>query len=380
MNLELRVQDPEWAKSAIATVRELAGTFEAQMMKANKEGSFPRAPFFECGKRGLFAAITPKDFGGLGFGVPEYCLVEEEIARYGLVSGQTQVQGQCWLNDWGTPAQKRKYLPGLANGSLIFSESISEPSAASSLKNLKSTAKRDGNGWVIRGEKCHINMGAECDVTLVYAMAPEGLTAFLVDTDKPGLRREHTHPIGIRFSPTANMYFDEVRVADDAILGKVGDGLATFVSTFNVSRLGNASALVGYARRALAEAVQYARTRQVGTNVVTDFQGNQWTIAECYAAIHAASLARDHAANLAARGAEHAMQTSIAKQLAIAAAEKTVNEVYALIGGHGLYEEQNFGQYIFDVKLLRVAGGSTEVLKNHIARSILKDANLAGLT
>ena len=222
-------------------------------------------------------------------------------------------------------------------------------------------------------------MGVESDVTLVYAMAPEGLTAFLVDTHCRALRREHTHPIGLRFSPTANMHFDDVRVDDSAILGGLGNGLATFVSTFNVSRLGNASSLIGFARRALTDAVEYARKRRVGQSSVTDFQGNQWTIAECYTAICAASLARDHAANLASAGVEHAMQTSVAKQLAITAAERTVNDVFALVGGHGLYEEQNFGQYVFDVKLLRVAGGSTEILKNHIARNVLKDETLAGI-
>ncbi|AQV97257.1 acyl-CoA dehydrogenase [Cupriavidus necator] len=379
MNLELRLKDPAWASSAIENIREFAGAIQGDMAKAAREGVFPRHAFNELGRRGLLGMLTPREYGGLGFGVPEYCLVEEELGRYGLVSGQTQAQGERWLNDWGTPEQKSKYLPGLANGSILFSESISEPSAASSLKNLQTTARREGGGWLISGEKCHINMGVESDLTLVYAMAPEGLTAFLVDTDQPGVRREHTHPIGLRYSPTANMYFDDVRVGDGAILGEVGKGLATFVSTFNVSRLGNASALIGIARRALAEASRYAVTRPVGSAVVADFQGNQWTIAECYAEIHAAVLARDHAANLAQQGHDHAMQTSVAKHLAIKAAERVVSDVYALIGGYGLYEEQNFGQYMLDVKLLRVAGGSSEILKNHVAKCILKDAQLMGL-
>ncbi|MFB6417802.1 acyl-CoA dehydrogenase family protein [Bradyrhizobium tunisiense] len=379
MNLELKLRDPIWAGSTVELIRRMAETFRTEMDEAIRCGQFPRQIFRELGQQGIFGALTPKEFGGLGYGPPEYCFVEEELARHGLVSGQTQSQGQCWLKDWGTEEQKSKYLPGLADGTIIFSESISEPSAASSLKNLSTTARHESSGWLIRGAKSHINMGVESDVTLVYAMAPEGLTAFLVDTAQPNLRREHTHPIGLRFSPTANMYFDDVYVDESAILGGLGNGLATFVSTFNVSRLGNASSLIGFARRALADAVGYARERRVGQNTVTDFQGNQWTIAECYAAICAASLARDHAANLASAGNEHAMQTSVAKQLAISAAEKTVNDVYALVGGHGLYEEQRFGQYLFDVKLLRVAGGSTEILKNHIARNVLKDETLAGI-
>ncbi|MGH8785574.1 MAG: acyl-CoA dehydrogenase family protein, partial [Cupriavidus necator] len=137
MNLELRLKDPAWASSAIENIREFAGVIQGDMAKAAREGVFPRHAFNELGRRGLLGMLTPREYGGLGFGVPEYCLVEEELGRYGLVSGQTQAQGERWLNDWGTPEQKSKYLPGLANGSILFSESISEPSAASSLKNLQ---------------------------------------------------------------------------------------------------------------------------------------------------------------------------------------------------------------------------------------------------
>lgn len=380
MILEMNLVDGDWASSTRKTIQGLAERFSEEMQDAVRNCVYPRHAFEELGHAGLLGALTPKIHGGLGFGVAEYCLVEEEVARYGLVSGQIQAQGQCWLNDWGTDAQKERFLPGLACGSILFSESISEPGAASSLKNLQTTAKRSGSKWIINGVKCHVNMGVESDLTLVYAMAPEGLTAFLVETDNSSLRRERTHPVGVRYSPTANMYFDDVEVEDDAILGKAGEGLATFISTFNVSRLGNASSLIGFARRALAEAIEYGSSRQVGTNVVTDFQGNQWTIADCYCAIFAASLARDHAANLAKKKVDHALETSIAKQLAIVAAERTTNDVFALVGGHGLYEEQNFAQYLLDAKLIRVAGGSTEVLKNYIARSILKDSDMAGLT
>lgn len=379
MNINLEIDSAAWALEAVAKIQQLSVDYADAMKEAVKSARYPREAFAALGHAGLMGMVTPKEYGGLGASVPEYCLVEEECARHGLVSGQTQVQGQCWLRDWGTPTQKSRYLPGLANGDLIFSESISEPGAASSLKNLDTTAERVGGGWVLRGQKCHINMGVESDLTLVYAMAPEGLTAFLVDTDTPGLRREHTHPVGMRYSPTANMYFDGVRVSADAVLGEVGQGFATFLSTFNVSRLGNASVLIGTARKALVDAVAYARHRQVGANAVTDFQGNQWTVAECHAALYAASLARDNAANLAKRGQEHALESSLAKYLAITSAEKVTGDVFALVGGHGLYDDRPFVQYMLDVKLLRVAGGSLEVLKNHIAKSVLKDELLKGL-
>lgn len=379
MNIQLELKDPAWGVQAVASIKQIAADCREELDACDKAGTFPRETFREMGRRGLVGVVTSTEYGGYGGGVPEYCLTTEAMARYGLVSSQAQIQGQRWINEWGTPAQKQKYLPGMVQGTLLFSESISEPGAASSLKSLKTTAVRRGGDWIIEGRKTHINMGVESHVTIVYAMAEEGLTSFLVDTNLPGVSGRHTEPIGYRFLPTADMFFDKVRIPADAVLGSPGQGLKTFLSTFNVSRLGNASELIGFARKALSDAIVYARERRVGEGVVTDFQGIQWTIADSYSGLYGASMVRDHAANLAERGAEHAMETSMAKKLAIEAAEKTINEVFALVGGHGLYRDKSYGQLLFDIKTLRVAGGSLEILRNFVAQCILKDKQLRGL-
>ena len=163
------------------------------------------------------------------------------------------------------------------------------------------------------------------------------------------------------------------------MLGAPGKGLATFLTTFNVSRLGNASELLGNAQRALADATDYARERQVGEGRVTDFQGIQWIIADCYAQIYAASLVRDRAANLVAAGKEHSFEASLAKKVAIEAAEKTINDVFSLVGGHGLYHEQPYGQILMDIKTLRIGGGSLEILRNYVAQQLLRSPDLKGL-
>lgn len=379
MNIDLKLKDPDWAEGAIRTVQEIAARHRDEIAECHRLGQFPRAAFQEMGRRGLLGVVTPTTYGGYGGDAPEYCLTTEAMARYNLVSSQIQIQGQRWLTDWGTDDQKRTYLPGLVDGSLVFSESISERGAASSLKQMKATARRDGEDWIIDAEKIHINLGAESDVSLVYAMAEEGLTAFLVDTDLPGIRREHSNPLGGRLLPTADMYFENVRIPGSAVLGGPGKGLATFLSTFNVSRLGNASELLGAAQRALAEGVAYARERQVGDNRVTDFQGIQWLMADSYALLYSASLVRDRAANLVAAGKEHAFEASLAKKVAIEAAEKVINDTFSLVGGHGLYHEQPFGQILLDIKTLRVGGGSLEVLRNYVAQQLLKSPDLKGV-
>ena len=278
------------------------------------------------------------------------------------------MQGQLWLNLWGSKEQKKRYLPGMARGELIFAEAISEPGVGSSLKLMKATARRDGSDWILNGEKTHVNMGHDSDLMIICAVAEEGVST------------EQTDPIGYRLLPTADVLFESVRVPDSALLGSPGEGLKTFLSTFNTSRLGNASELIGFGRRALAEAIDYARDRQVGeSSKVVDFQGIQWTVADCYSKLYAAALARDHAANLADRQEDHSLQTTLAKKLAIDASEHSVNESFALIGAHGLYEDTPFRQILCDMKVLRVAGGSLEILRNYIARRVFKSDDYEGL-
>ncbi len=375
----LKFVDPEWAERTIVALAQFAAGHEVELAQAEQQARFPESIFREMGARGWLGPITPAAFGGMGGGVAEYCLIEEEVGRLGLVSPQVAIQGQQWLLVWGTQQQRDRYLHGIARGSIVFSESISEPGAGSSLKGLKATARRDGGHWVIDGRKTHVNLGHQCHVTLVYAMAPEGLTAFLVDTDLPGVTTRQTDPIGLRLMPTADMTFENVRVPAGSVLGEPGKGLDTFLSTFNMSRLGNASELIGFGRRAMHEGIVYAREREVGAAHVTDFQGIQWTIADAYERLYAASLARDHAANTADRSLPYALETTLAKKLAIGAAEYATNEVFSLIGGHGLYRDRIFPRLMQDAKVLRVAGGSLEVLRNFIARKVLGEPDLCGL-
>ncbi len=371
--------EPGWKDETIAQMTAFAEENRTQLEECTRARRFPGELYQEMGRRGWMGPVTPTQYGGLGAGVAEYCLIEEEVGRLGLVSPQIAIQGQLWLTIWGTEEQKVRYLRGMATGEIIFCEAISEPGVGSSLKAMQSTARRDGDDWLLNGRKTHVNLGHQADLTIVYAMAEEGLTAFLVDRGAEGLSTKQTAPIGLRLIPTADVELDSVRVPDSARLGEPGQGMDTFLSTFNISRLGNASELIGFGRRALAGAIAYGQERQVGDDKVTDFQGIQWTVADAYAKLYAASLARDRAAALADLGDDHAMETTLAKKLAIDAAEYSVNESFALLGGYGLYEDTPFQQILSDVKVLRVAGGSLEVLRNYIARRILRSDDYAGL-
>jgi alkylation response protein AidB-like acyl-CoA dehydrogenase len=375
----MRFRSEGWAARTVAGLAAFAEEHAAELRAATRAGRFPRELFAEMGRSGWVGPIVPEEHGGIGGGAAEYCLIAEEVGRHALVSPQISVQGQRWLLVWGTDEQKARYLRPMATGELIFSESISEPGVGSSFKEMRATAERDGDDWILTGRKTHVNLGAACDLTIFYAMAEEGLTSFLVDMDLPGVSTRQTDPIGLRLIPTADVDLDRVRVPSSALLGAPGQGLETFLATFNLSRLGNASELLGFARRALVLGLDYARARRVGDAFVTDFQGIQWTVADVWAQLHAAALARDHAAGVIDDGRDPAFATSVAKKLAVDAAERATNEVFALVGGHGLYREQEFAQLLDDVKVLRIAGGSVEILRNYLSRRILRDEGYEGL-
>jgi alkylation response protein AidB-like acyl-CoA dehydrogenase len=368
-----------WPGRFAAEAKAFAQEARDELTRCTRAGEFPRELFTEMGRRGWVGPFAPTAVGGLGGGVAEYCVLEEEVACHGLVSPQISIQGQRWLLDWGTPEQRERYLGPIARGEMIFSESISEPGVGSSLKAMTATARRDGADWILNGRKTHVNLGHQSDVTMVFAMADEGLSAFLVDMNLPGVTSKQTDPIGLRLIPTADMFFDDVRLPAEAVFGAPGRGMDTFLGTFNVSRLGNASELIGFGRRALASAIRYAAQRKVGDNVVTDFQGINWIVADRYGDLVAAAGARNQAAMVLDRGENPALATSLAKKLAVDAAERAVNDCFALIGGHGLYTDTDFGQLLHDVKVLRIAGGSIEVLRNYIARRVLRSDDLGGL-
>jgi len=368
-----------WIKTTVAELAAFGEEHRAELDAANRDKRFPRELYRELGRLGYLGPLVPAEHGGLGGGVAEYVIISEEVGRHGLVSGQIAAQGERWLLDWGSEEQKQRWLRPIATGEAVFSESISELNAGSSFKAMAATATRDGGDWLLTGAKTHVNLGADCDVTLFYAVAAEGLTSFLVDMSLPGIATAVTDAIGLRLIRTADVSFDRVRVPDSALLGPPGGGLQTFLSTFNISRLGNASELIGLGRRSLELGLRYATKRQVGDGMVTDFQGIQWMVADAWTALQAASLARDDAALAHERGADIALRTTTAKHLAITAAERACDTAYSLTGGHGLYFGQPYTEIVNDVKVLKVAGGSAEIMRNYIARRILKDPGHEGL-
>jgi len=349
--------------------REFREKHEDRLAECKRNSEFPHDLFefgVEDGFPGLF---VPEKYGGEGLGATEYALVAEDIGFY-----QTTYQLARALLVTGTGEQKERYLPEIAAGNVIGSDDISEPNAGSSLKDIETTAERDGDDWVINGRKTHVNCAADADVHHVYTHTDEGLTVFLVEQDNPGMQPgEKDEPIGLREMPIHDVVYDDCVVSDDQMLGENGGGYEVFFKTFNFSRIGNASEILGHGKRSLDAAIEWASEREVGDQgVVTGFQGNRWKIAELKTQLHCVETLRNEAAWRLEQGDSAVQHTCMAKLRAGEVALAAIEEAIQLTGAHGLYREQDFDMAFADAKTLDVAGGSREIMRNVIADQILE--------
>lgn len=352
-----------------ADVRSWHRENEAEFRDFVRRGEFPRDLYNEGMDAGFGNVIVPEPYGGPDGGAMEYAIVAQEVGLF-----QISFQMQRALIETGSDAQKNRYLPQFVSGDYVGAISISEPETGSSLKSMETDAEREDEYFVLNGTKSHVNLAAQADLHKVYAMTEEGLTAFLVEADNPGLTvTEEGDPIGTRYLPIYDVELDDCEVPASQVLLEPGDGYEVFFKTFNFSRIGNASELLGHGWRALEQATEWADERNVGDSVVTDFQGIRWKAAELYTQLRAAERLRDEAAWRIDTGRDSALATSMAKLAAANAALPATTESMQITGAHGLYYDQPFVQHFLDAKTLEIAGGSREIMKNVIADQILED-------
>ncbi|MGD0625320.1 MAG: acyl-CoA dehydrogenase family protein [Thermodesulfobacteriota bacterium] len=359
--MDLKKEVSAFAKAAAA---------DPKRIQEEMDSTFSWDIYKQISEKGWTGILVPKEYGGQGKGAMEYSIIMEETAKELIPGPQTAVQAQKSILTVGTEAQKRRYLPKLASGEYISAQAISEPTVGSSFKDIKTQAVKDGKFYHIKGHKTHINLAEEADVFILLALTSKGITEFLIEKSTPGVTFKKANPFGLRSAPIYDVYLD-CRVPEEQLLGREGGALEIFLATFNLSRIGNASTFIGYARGCLELAINYAKQRVVGKNHVADFQGIQWIIADLASQIQATGLIRDKAAWMADQGREHSLDTSMAKYLAGEVAEKVVNKSFSLVGSRACYVGSRFEQYLRDVKALQVGGGTSEIMKNNIAREVL---------
>jgi len=355
-------------------LREKARQFAEQFispeaLEYDRRGEFPLETIQKMGQEGLFAPVVPKEYGGLGLSTLEYGLVIQEIAAASpAYTHNGQFQTQKGILSFGSQEQKKRYLPKLATAEAIGAIAISEPNVGSSFRKMETLFLKRKDGYLLNGHKTHINDAAEADVMLLLANGEKGLTAFILEKNLPGISSfKKLDPMGYRSSPIYEFSLQDLFLPETQRLGEEGQGLPAFFKIFNFSRIGNTSVFIGLSRGALRAAIRYIQTREVGDAKVTSFQGIRWILAELFTKMEAAELLRNKAAILESSELPCARETSMAKYFAGEVAREVTNKAIEVTGSFGCYRDQPFEMFYRDAKVLLVAGGSSEVMKNVIA-------------
>jgi len=294
-----------------------------------------------------------------------------------MMTVHTSLVSQCVLQ-WGSDAQKHEYLPRLARGEMIGCYCLTEPNAGSDAASMECIASRDGDEYVISGEKIWITNGGIAHLAIVFANADpslkhKGICAFLVPTDTPGFRRERMpgKELGHRASDHAHIVLDKMRVPQSALLGARGDGFKVAMSALDHGRLGVAAGALGVGQACLDACVEFAKTRRQFGQRIGNFEMIQSTLADMAADVDAARLLVYRAAWLQDQGARATRETSIAKLFATEAAVKAANEAVLLHGGRGYSNEYPVERYYRDIKGLQIYEGTAHIQRIVIARELL---------
>jgi acyl-CoA dehydrogenase len=328
-------------------------------------------------------AVGGKEWGGSADTIDTraICLIRETLARHsGLADFAFAMQGlgSGAITLQGTEAQKRNYLPRVAAGSAIAAFALSEPEAGSDVGAMSCAAHRDGDDYVLDGEKTWISNGGIADFYVVFARTGEapgarGITAFIVDADTPGLEIAERIEV-IAPHPLARLRFRNCRIPVTQRIGDAGQGFKAAMRTLDVFRTSVAAAALGFARRALDEAVRHATTRKMFNQTLADFQLTQAKLADMAAAIDASALLVYRAAWLRDQGKSVTKEAAMAKMVATESAQQVIDAAVQIFGGLGVVSEAPVERLYRDIRALRIYEGATEVQKLIIARELLKDA------
>src|SRR6266550_374981 len=349
----------------------------------DEQGRIPRDLVTEMGKLGFMGAYVPELYGGSGFDVLSYVLVLEEVNRACASTGVLLCSHVSLAVDpilhFGSDAQKQRYLPALANGSKIGCFALSEPASGSDAAAMRTSARPDGDGWVLNGTKNFITNGSIGDLAVVFAQTDpslrgKGIAAFLVEKATPGFSvGKLERKLGIRGSDTAQLVFQDCRVPAANLLGEVGEGFKIALSTLDGGRISIAAQAVGIARACLEDSLAYAKQREAFGKKIADFQAIQWMLADMATEIDAARLLTWRAAALKDAGEDHIMAAAEAKLFASDIAVKAARDCVQIFGGYGYLKDFPAERHYRDAKITEIYEGTSEIMKLVIAEEILKE-------
>lgn len=349
--------------------------------RIDREDVYPVAIMRDLAKQGYSGVVLEQALGGRGLTYRHAAAVCEEIAVASAAVGVSLItifQAQTMLRSFGTDSVKQRYLPAIAEG-LLCSYALTEANHGSDIRKLDTKARRDGEEWVIRGEKHFITSGSASEFFIILAETDKGVSVFAVPRDASGLsiyEGANSATFGLRNGPHMNVVFDDVRLPADHLLGEEGKGVRQAVVVLNHSRTLAGAISLGIARAAFEGALCFARDRVAFDQRVIEFQGIQWYFADMLTEIDAARLLIYRAADALDAKDQMARWGSEAKLKASMVATAVATQAAQICGAYGIMDNAPFGRYLRDAKAYEVAGGSNEILKNTIAKFLLPASRL----
>jgi alkylation response protein AidB-like acyl-CoA dehydrogenase len=343
---------------------------------------FPRDVLKGLAGLGLMSINGPPELGGAGAGVVAYALAMQEIARAcastAVMMSVTNMVGEA-IARFGTDAQKQRHCPRLASGEYpMGSFALSEPDAGSDPGGMRTTARREGDEWILDGAKQWITGGSYAGVFIVWARTapPEtsakGISCFLVEGGAKGLKVGRPEDkMGIRGSNTVSLEFEAVRVPTDALLGQENGGFKIAMMALDGGRIGISSQAIGIARAALAESIAYAKDRRAFGVPIAQHQAIQWKLADMQTDVEAAHCLSMRAAWLKENGKPFSREASMAKVFASEAAVRVCNEAVQIHGGYGYIRDFAAERHLRDARVTMIYEGTSEIQRVVIARSVL---------
>lgn len=355
----------------------------AHVMEWDEAQHLPLEVFRLLGQQGMMGVLVPEEYGGAGLGYVEYALVIEEISRTcGAIGLSVAAHNSLCTGHvlaFGSERQKKEYLPRLASGAWLGAWALTEANTGSDAANMQTTAKREGDHWILNGTKNWITHGISADLYVIIARTGEprtkdNATAFLVPKGADGLRGgKKENKLGMRASETAEVVLDNVHISDENRIGEVGEGFRQALKVLDGGRISIAALALGIAKGAYAAALQYAKERHQFGQPIAHFQAISFKLADMATEITAAELLIQHACDRKNKGLPVSKEAAMAKYYASETAVKVATEAVQIFGGYGYTKDFPVEKFYRDSKLCTIGEGTSEIQKLVISREVLKE-------
>jgi alkylation response protein AidB-like acyl-CoA dehydrogenase len=373
----------ELTQQVAHSARDFAQQYiKPHLMEWDESQEFPVHIFKEMGKLGLMGVLVPEKYGGTGLSYFEYNAVIQEIAKVcgsiglSLAAHNSLCTGHILA--FGNEVQKQKYLPKLATAEHIGAWGLTEPNTGSDAGNMKTTAVKDGDKWIINGAKSWITHGKSGDIAVVICRTGEpraknNSTAFIVERGTPGFSGgKKENKLGMRASETCEMIFENCIISDDQRMGEVGEGFKQAMKVLDGGRISIAALSLGIARGAYEASLQYAKERHQFDQPIANFQGISFKLADMATKIACADLLITQACDLKMKGLPMTKEAAMAKYYASEISVEISTDAVQIFGGYGYTKDFPVEKFYRDSKLCTIGEGTSEIQKLVIGREILK--------